>query len=79
MRKERKMYNIVFADDTGNLKKMVRKIARHQGLTISRVEASNSKTFGDMVEIVMPNDDRATWRELLSEFQVLTSGALRMD
>ena len=73
------MYNIVFGDNTGILKKMVRKIARHQGLTISRVEVSESKTFGDMVEIVMPSDDRKAWRELLSEFQVLTSGRLILD
>ena len=73
------MYNIVFADDTGNLKKMVRKIAQHNQLSIFRVEVSKSKTFGDQVEIVMENDDRKAWRKLLSEFQVLTSGRLTLD
>ena len=73
------MFNIVFADGTGNLKHMVHKIARHNGLSIFRTETRHSDTFGDMVEIVMENDDTETWRALLSEFQVLTSGRLALD
>jgi positive regulator of sigma E activity len=73
------MYHIVFADDTGCLKRMVNKIASHNQLEIFRVEVSESETFGDMVEIVMVNNDVETWRTLLSEFQVLTSGRLTLD
>jgi len=73
------MYSITFADETGNLKNYVKQIAKNNGLKISRVETVRSKTFGDMVEIVIGQDDREIWRQLLSEFQVLTGGKLTLD
>lgn len=73
------MYNIVFADDSGNLKNYVTKIAKNNNLKLYATSVFKTKTFGESVEVVFENDDRASWRELLSTFQVLTSGRLKLD
>ena len=76
------MYNIVFRDDYRfsycHLSDTIEQIAHSNSLEIISTNTTETKNF-DMVEVVMESDDRETWRELLSEFPVLTSGRLMLD
>jgi hypothetical protein len=72
------MFNIVFKDNTKTMKQHISGIIQNQKMSVFRTEVTDCGDY-DMVEIVMENDDRAKWRQMLDSFQVLTSGALTLD
>lgn len=73
------MHHIVFGDSTSLMKDYVARAAEKHGLDVIRVEVTKSVTFGDVVEIVMENDNRSAWKQLFSEFPVLAEGELTLD